>query len=875
MLAARTKLGPYEIIAPLGAGGMGEVYRALDTRLKREVAVKILPAAYAGSEDRLLRFEQEARAAGMLNHPNILAIYDIGTHDGSAYLVSELLEGETLRGRLAGVALPVRKTIEYALQVASGLAAAHEKGIVHRDLKPENIFITKDGRVKILDFGLAKILPVETQGQLATDLETASAVLQTGSGIVLGTFSYMSPEQVRGQPADHRSDIFSFGTILHEMLSGKRPFQRDSMVETMNAILKEDPPELLQTNSTLPPEMVRVTRHCLEKSPEERFQSARDLAFDLQSLSGISDQTTTSRAIPPVRKRTYLQLAFAAVVLALLFWLTFFLGRKSGVVVAQKAAGHSESASATQPSFHRLTFRRGFIRSARFTQDGQTVLYSAAWDTNPPEVFATTQQGPESRSLGLSNFDILSISSSGQLALSLNLHNFIGNEVIGTLAQVPFNGGSPREILEEVAAADWAREGEQLAVVRVVSGKYHLEFPVGNVLYQSSGWISHPRISPKGDLVAFLDHPQRGDDRGAVQIVDLAKKKRMLSDGWFSIQGLAWFPSGEEIGFTASDTGTGNSLYSVDLSGKSRLVARVAGRLTLQDISRQGQFLLTRDDYRAGFYYRSSNEKEQRDLSWLDGSFVSDISKDGKIVLFFEGWEGGGKHYGVYLRKTDGSPAVSMGDGVDGTLSPDGKFVLSILIGSPSQLVLLPTGPGESKSLPRGEINTYELATWFPNGGRILFAGSRPGQGLRLYTQDLAGGNPRAITEDGVRLNFGNLVSPDGKLVAAIGPDERISLYPTEGGSPHPIASLNPHDQPVQWSEDRKYLYISRHTNRTMSIYRLDLETERLELWKEITAQDPTGIQSLNHVLMTADGKAIALQYSRVFSDLYLVDTPK
>ena len=291
------QVGPYKIHSLLGVGGMGEVYRAKDTRIGREVAVKVLPSAFSADRDRLRRFEQEARASGRLNHPNILAIYDVGTCDASPYIVSELLEGATLRDQLGGGALPQRKTTDYALQIARGLAAAHEKGIIHRDLKPENLFITKDGRVKILDFGLAKLThPILNSGDL-TDASTAPTA--TAPGVLMGTAGYMSPEQVRGQVVDHRSDIFSYGAILYEMVSGRRAFQGNSVVEMMNAILKEEPPEL-PPNRPIAPALERIVRHCLEKSPEQRFQSASDIAFDLEALSGSSPATP---AVAPGRSK--------------------------------------------------------------------------------------------------------------------------------------------------------------------------------------------------------------------------------------------------------------------------------------------------------------------------------------------------------------------------------------------------------------------------------------------------------------------------------------------------------------------------------------------------------------------------------------------
>src|SRR5271170_6181700 len=317
-LASGTKLGPYEILSPLGAGGMGEVYRARDARLNRDVAIKILPASFSAAADRLQRFALECRAAAALNHPNILSIFDIGEDRGAPYVVSELLEGETLRDRLRNGPLTSRKAIDYAQQIASGLAAAHEKGIVHRDLKPENLFITNDGRAKILDFGLAKVTRPEADA--SGDAPTIQAA--TEAGTVMGTAGYMAPEQVRGKPADPRSDIFAFGAILYEMLSGKRAFHGESSVETMSAILKEEPPDLSETNRNVSPALERIVRHCLEKNPAERFQSARDAAFNLEALTEISSASRTGgmRAIPEEKKSSRWLLPLVAALLLLASW---------------------------------------------------------------------------------------------------------------------------------------------------------------------------------------------------------------------------------------------------------------------------------------------------------------------------------------------------------------------------------------------------------------------------------------------------------------------------------------------------------------------------------------------------------------------------
>src|SRR3984893_14203706 len=325
-LSPGTRLGPYEILSPIGAGGMGEVYRARDSRLGREVAIKVLPASFSADADRLRRFEQEARAAGILNHPNLTAVLDIGEHEGAPYVVQELLEGETLRGALAGGRLAARRAIDFAIQLAHGLAAAHEKGIVHRDLKPENVFVTKDGRVKILDFGLAKLTRPE-EGSQSTNLPTAS--LGTEPGVVLGTLGYMSPEQVRGKPADARSDIFSFGAILYEMLSGKRAFHGDSAADTMSAILKEDPPDLLVTNQNVPPGLERIVRHCLEKNPEPRLHSAHDLGFDLDALSNVSGAGRPAAALASTGTvRRWLLPAGAAALALLAVVAAYTLGRR-------------------------------------------------------------------------------------------------------------------------------------------------------------------------------------------------------------------------------------------------------------------------------------------------------------------------------------------------------------------------------------------------------------------------------------------------------------------------------------------------------------------------------------------------------------------
>jgi serine/threonine protein kinase/Tol biopolymer transport system component len=846
---AGQKIGPYQITSQIGAGGMGEVYRARDPRLARDVAIKVLPASFSADPDRLQRFAQEARAAAALNHPNILAIYDIGSENGAPYVVSELLEGEMLRDRLRIGALSARRAINYALQIAHGLAAAHDKGIVHRDLKPENLFITNDDRIKILDFGLAKLTRPET----ATDSGDAPTLqVATEPGLVMGTVGYMSPEQVRGKPADARSDLFAFGAILYEMLSGKRAFRGETPADTMSAILKEDPPQLSETGRNVLPGLERIVNHCLEKNPAQRFQSASDVAFDLESLSEAS---TTGRAgvkPPNASARRWLRPALAVLLLAAASSTAYFLGtRRHG---------------ASTLSFHRLTFRRGSILAARFSPDGQTIVYGAALEGKPVELFTTRFDSTDSRPLGYERTQLLAISSTGELAVSLRAAPLTFSDR-GTLARVSLAGGAPREVADKVVCADWTPDGSDLALVRENSRSGNdLEFPSGRVIYQPKGWVSHVRFSRRGDLLSFIDHVPTGDD-GRVVVVDRDGARKLASRFYTSVEGLAWSPDGREVWFTGSPSGAARALYAMDMAGKERMVLRVPGTLSLQDVTREGRVLLTEDNVQVGMMALPPGEHDERNLSWFDWSLISDLSPDGKTLVFGESGEAVGAKYAIFLRKTNGSPAVRLGEGGFGALSPDGKWVAAVDNQSPAQIALLPTAAGERRQLTSDSLDHDSLA-WVQDGSALVFTASEPNRPQRTYWMDL-NGKTRPITPEAT---VGLLVTPDKESLLAQDREGRAFLYPLRGGNPKPLAAdLKPDDVIIRFEPDGKSLLVVE-PGVPANIIRVFLGSKKREAVRKISPSEPAGVRNVLFARFSTDEKSYAYSYYRFLSDLWVVD---
>ena len=855
-----TRAGHYEILAPLGAGGMAEVYRARDTRLGREVAFKVLPPAFAADDSRVERFEREARAISLLNHPNILAVYDVGRHEGLPFLVTELLQGETLNQRLRHGPLAVRKTMIFAQQIARGLAAAHDRGVTHRDLKPENIFVTRDAIVKILDFGLAKLDPTVDEARLLRG-EPATVM-----GATVGTVGYMSPEQVRGEPADHRSDIFSFGAVLYEMLAGEAAFGAPTGAESLVRILREEPSPL-----PLPQAVQQVLQHCLEKQPDERFQSASDLGFALQAIAA-SDITGSINVPRPKRRGLRVLLrrlatpATAAVLAALAL----------GIVL-----GHFilRSFLTVTPVYHQMTFRRGNVVSARFAKGGQTIVYSANWEGRPLEVFSVRPEYPESRSASEPSTALAAVTSTGELGLLLRARYLHHLQWSGTLATEPLDGGAPREISNDVEGADWdptAGARERIAVVRSdpSTGNTRLEFPIGIVVYETPGWVSHVRVSPNGKLVAFLDHPLPNDSMGSVAVVDSAGKKKTLSTDWAAEAGLAWSAKGDEIFFSATRAGSTLAIYGVNLDGKLREVLSGAGRLLLQDVSRDGTFLVASETVRSALIADIGGAGAERDVSWLDHSFRPHLSDDGKKILFTEGASAAGPHYSVCLRGTDGSPVVRLGEGTALGLSPDGKWALAVVNTAPGELMLLPIGPGQPKTLPHGGIEAYGFGSFLPDGKKVLFTGNEAGQPQRAYLQSVAEGTPAAALQDGY-LPTPDTISPDGKWVACRRERGAYMLCPLDGSEARPLAGLEQGEEPLRWTTDGRSLYVANLGRLPVEVYRLDTTTGRRQLWKQIGPLDAAGLANSSGMSITPDGRSFVNVFVRVLNELYTADGVK
>jgi Tol biopolymer transport system component/tRNA A-37 threonylcarbamoyl transferase component Bud32 len=849
----------YRIEAKLGAGGMGVVYRALDTHLDRSVAVKVLPSTAVANADRRARFSQEAKSASALSNRHIVTIFDIDTGqvDGQPvdFIAMEYVAGKTLDRLIGRKGIRLNEALRYAIQIADGLVAAHNAGIVHRDLKPANVIVNEQGEVKILDFGLAKLTEVEEPDVFAvTQSVHIDAMLRTEAGTIIGTVAYMSPEQADGHIVDARSDIFAFGAVLYEMVTGKRAFSGDSKLSTLASVLHSEPVPLSQIGQAIPRDVERIISRCLRKDPQRRWQNMADIKVALEDVldeleSGKLALADAAAAIAPPR-RSVRDLLWPAVVL-----LALLAGAYAGWTLFKPV----------KPTFQRLTYRRGDISSAKFSPDGQTVVFGAQWANEPTNIFSMRPGSREYRPLDLPEGRILAISSTGEMAILLGP---TANGVAGTLARVPLSGGAPREILENVNDADWSPDGSTLAVSRTVDGKNRIEFPIGTTRYENEGRPPElMRVSPKGDSIAFFEHDNDVGDY-SVTVLDMNGKKRALSRGWQELGGLAWSPKGDEIWFSGAKAGEEPALRAVTLSGKERLVVETPAFMVVDDITRDKGVLFTVADSRLGISALAPGSKQERDLSWFDASSILDISSDGGTILFEELSYGTARNPAIYLRKTDGSPAVRLGDGNRPALSPDGKFVACILNnGAKTELSLLPTGPGEARVFSTSGMH-YERVEWLPDGEKLLFTGNEPNRPMRTYLQDIRGGAPTPVTPEGMPARH---VSPDGKYVTAV-VGGKLNLVPISGAVARPTVGIEAGESVVNWSADGRSLFLRQNEGLTaVKINRLDLASGRQELWKELKPADPVGVQIYN-VVVTPDGNAYAYSFQRDISTLYLAE---
>ena len=844
----------------LGTGGMAEVYRARDTRLGRDIALKVVTEVLAPGGELVRRFEQEARLAGSLNHPNLVAVYDVGEHDGAPFLVTELLQGESLRQRLARGRLPMQTALEWAAQTARGLAAAHGRGVIHRDVKPDNIFVTLDGQVKLLDFGIAKLAASAREGShgLMDVTVSPSGGGATRSGSVLGTPGYMSPEQVRGDSIDARSDLFSLGAVLYEMLCGQRAFPGTSVVESGYAILHQDPAPL---PPDFPPALVQVVHRCLEKEPTRRFQTASDLAFALEVLR---DPTGSTGPVEPQRDRASRRRRWglAAAVLALLaasLVTTTLRGRAAG--------------TASPVQVEQVTYRFGNIGGARFLPDGR-VVFSASFEGGPEELFSRPPGSPIAQSLAVPNARLVGVSRTGDLGVLLRSRSALIFTRRGTLAKVPSVGGAPREIAEAVERADWSPTGE-FAAVLLKSGDRVLEYPPGNELFRTPGWISDPRFSLKGDRIAFIHHPVSGDDMGEVVVVDLRGAEKVRSRRWARTLGLAWTPDDSEVWLTAGNQQR-NMIVAVDMGGATRELYRSPSDLRLEDVGRDGSVLVSNQVERNELAYVGTDGSHAL-LTWLDWTnALAGLFAERKVLFSVSAPlppDGGAIQASwTVLRQADGSGTQVLGDGTAQDLTADGRWAL-VSSTDARRLIALPTGPGQ----PR-EIGAHGLqiggARWFPDGKQLLVSGRRaPDPEYRLFRLRGDASPPEQLSEAALSARRVLHLSAAGDWVAALDPDLTPILISLPSGRSTRVPGTANGGSPHGWSPDGTLWLTVPGTSppARAQLIRMDIRDGGVLERRDVAPADLTGSTEVAWVSVASDGKGAVFVYGHTLGYLYIL----
>ena len=860
MLTAGSRLGPYEIQSPLGAGGMGEVYRARDTRLDRTVAIKVLPHHLSSNPDLKQRFEREARAISSLNHPRICTLHDIGRQDGIDFLVMEYLEGESLADRLRKGPLPLRELSKVGIEVCEALEAAQRAGIVHRDLKPGNIMLTKSG-AKLMDFGLAKAAVSGLSPAASAPLLTAAKTMSeatplsplTSAGMVIGTIQYMASEQIEGKEADARSDLFALGAVLYEMTTGKRPFEGKSQLSLASAILEKDPEPIRTLKPLTPAAFEHVVRSCLAKDPEDRFQNARDVRLELEWIAGDLPQLTAPRPAAGQKPLSrWLPWAVTAA-FVLLSTVALFLSQR------EKPA----------PLYTNISFREGTLLGARFSHDGQTIVFSGRWEGEPTQISLARVGSPELRPLGISGAVVASISSSDELAVLLGCEENFFLNCGGTLATVSLAGGSPRTMAEHVAQADWHPDGKRLIISVSSPEGPRLEFPPGHVIYQQkAGWFGHPRFSPDGSMIAFENHPIEGNDDGDVELLDSKGKHSVLFTST-SVEGLAWSPDGKELWFAATTSGGwADTIYAMRPGGKPRIML-TSPEIRLYDISKDGRLLLSHETWRRQMMGLFPGDASPHPYSWSDDSQPTALSADGRLISFYEGGEtyAIARDFQAYYRPTDGSPAIRLGTGTL-AISPDAKWVV---LGSNHNdprrpLQLQPLGPGEPRDLPTAGLVAFDRIRWSDDGRQITYEAQTEQGGWNAYRQMVASGPPVLLMAN-VKNSYPAL-SSDGKLAALRKVEGGIVLVADKGSPPVALKGASDAEYPVVFTQGGKSLLVVEPTGRELVLTLIDVESGRRQPWKRI----PSESRADQLFVATPDLKYYAYPFPRYSSVLYTVE---
>jgi hypothetical protein len=839
----------YEIIALLGKGGMGEVYRAMDRKLQREVAIKFLPSEMSQDPERLARFDREARTLATLQHPNVASAYGLEETPEARFLVMELVEGEGLDERMARGPIPLDQARPIARQIAAGLEAAHEKGIVHRDLKPANIRITKDGTVKVLDFGLAKAW-TGPAGDVSLSNSPTITAHQTVQGVILGTASYMSPEQARGQEVDKRADVWAFGVILWEMLTGRRLFDGNTVSDVMAGVLRAEINEKALPADT-PSSVRRLLRRCLEREMKLRLRDMGDAALELDE---IGDEAAPAKGTGSSRRSAWLAILVVAVVGSVLA--TWAVTRRPGVEVAEQV----------RTQFDQKTFGQQAIFNARFLPEGQGIIFSEALRGNVPSLMHLSSAAKAPRRIGPSATHLLAVSRDGELAVLMDAKYQHHRVFTGTLGVMNLDG-APRPLVESVTDADWGPDG-QMAIVRKTGGNFLLEYPLGNVLYQTSGYVSDIRISPDGKQVAFLDHQWWLDDRGWLKVVDASGQVATISDEYWAIEGLAWTPDGQEILFSGSMGDIRMVALAANLAdGRVRQILGSPVTITVLDVDGQGNWLVTDEDNCHGVAVHPAGAASDIDLTWLDSCWGPILAPDRKTLFFTNGH--GGNNYSVASRTTDGSPLITLGDGDLLAISPDGAWVAAKLA-TPPGLTLYPTGTGAPRQLDRGPLVQYQDAWWFPDSQHLLITGTEANGPVRCYRQAISGGPPERIDVPGIEKAV--MMTLDGEAMLGMATDLNWYLFPLGGGEPRPVPGLLASDEVSSWNREGTAVYVRENNLVPADFIRVDLATGRRSSGLTLGPEPVPGmlwVHDFGPILDPEQGYTYS--YQRMLNQIYVV----